>query len=72
MVKYTIDWGDGRTTETDYSNSGKVIITQHMYSETGTYTITVSVKDRDDMEASSTNTYSIKVLNRQPSKPVQP
>ena len=44
-VKYTFDWGDGTTSETDYVHSGTSASVSHSWSEAGTYDVRVKATD---------------------------
>jgi len=44
-VKYYIDWGDGKTTWTDYYPSGTEIIIKHTWNSIGSYTIRTKAQD---------------------------
>lgn len=45
QVKYTFDWGDGTTSETDYSASGTQAAGSHAWSSGGTYRIKAMATD---------------------------
>lgn len=44
-LTYTIDWGDGSSPTSITGDSGTVLQSSHMYTKSGWYTITVTVKD---------------------------
>ena len=46
-IKYSIDWGDGSTSESDYMPAGPVFITSHNWSEPGEFKIVVEAYDGD-------------------------
>ena len=46
-LKYTIDWGDGTTTESDFLPAGTVFNAAHKWIKPGTYKITVIAGDND-------------------------
>jgi len=45
---YSIDWGDGSLNEGDATTLAEPIRGRHVYSEDGTYTVRVTVRDKDD------------------------
>jgi len=59
-VQYIINWGDGKSTTTDFYDSGEEGLERHIYSTPGDYTITVQAKDCDRM-TSEVNTFDITV-----------
>jgi hypothetical protein len=46
-LKYTIEWGDGTKTESNYLTSGIIYNAAHKWINPGTYTITVTVEDNE-------------------------
>jgi hypothetical protein len=44
-VRYLIDWGDGNSDTTSYSNSGDEVTISHTWESEGTYTITAKAQD---------------------------
>jgi len=68
-LDYIIDWDDGKTTTTnkDY-NSGQQITKTHTYTSPGTYTITVTAIDCDNMESKHT-THTINIENNDNNPP---
>ena len=46
-LKYTIDWGDGTATESDFLPAGTAFNAAHKWIKPGTYTITVIAGDND-------------------------
>ena len=57
-IKYTIDWGDGNISESDYLPSGVLFNTSHMWLKPGEYKITATA---DDGQANSTNDVTITI-----------
>jgi parallel beta-helix repeat protein len=45
QIKYYIDWGDGKTEETDYYDSGKIVTFEHTWEKKGNYIIKISSTD---------------------------
>lgn len=56
ILKYVWDWGDGEITESDTPFS------THLYVKPGDYTVTVTVKDTDELKADGRATVKIKVI----------
>jgi len=46
-IKYTVDWGDGNTDESNYLESGEFFNISHKWTEPGEYQINVSAYDDD-------------------------
>jgi hypothetical protein len=44
-VKYTFDWGDGTTIETDYVDSGTPVSRSHVWSRTGSFGVRAKAID---------------------------
>ncbi|MCD6236862.1 MAG: PKD domain-containing protein, partial [Thermoplasmata archaeon] len=44
-VRYLFDWGDGKTTLTNYHNSGEKVSISHIYLQKGSYRIRVRAQD---------------------------
>lgn len=51
-LTYTIDWGDGSSPSSITGESGTVLQSRYMYTKPGWYTITVTVKDPSNAQAS--------------------
>jgi len=51
QIKYIIEWGDGDSTETDYSPEGIAVEACHTYEEEGEYTISAKAVDIHDAES---------------------
>lgn len=47
-VRYSIDWGDGRSPATGQTNTAGEAFAQHNYNDPGTFTITVTNRDDND------------------------
>ncbi|UCF49951.1 MAG: hypothetical protein JSU91_00280 [Thermoplasmatales archaeon] len=50
-IKYYVDWGDGKITETKHFLSGKVVTLNHTWNEEGTYLIKAKAIDEYDLES---------------------
>ncbi len=61
-VMYIIEWGDGDTELTKYSDSGEEIMLKHNWSKKGNYTIKAKAKDINDAESDWTE-FEIKISN---------
>jgi PKD repeat protein len=60
-----VNWGDGSAHTTDSkSTTGSLGSASHTYADNGTYTVTVTVKDKD--QASDNKTFSVTVSNVAP------
>lgn len=59
-VRFNIDWGDGDTETTSFGPSGEDVIVSHIWSEQGTYTITVQAEDVNGL-LSSESTLKVKI-----------
>jgi acid phosphatase type 7 len=65
---YTIDWGDGATTNGSRSTQGSAITASHSYGTAGQYTVSVTVTDKDGaagsdaLVATVSTTSSVQVL----------
>ncbi len=46
-IKYTIDWGDGNISKSDYMPQGKYFYVAHKWSEVGIYKIIVTAEDNE-------------------------
>ncbi len=63
-IKYTVDWGDGTTSETEFMYSGETASLSHDWTEPGEYYI--RVKATDDKGANSKWAESLIVVARTP------
>ena len=70
-IKYRIDWGDGSKDETGFYKSNEEVALQHVYSESGEYTIKVKAIDVDLMESKDYGYHKIVIKNNKPpEKPI--
>lgn len=67
-IKYSIWWGDGDLSSTDYYSGGTPVIITHTYDTPGTYTIKVEAMDEDKM-VSESNIFTIEIGNSAPNVP---
>ncbi len=44
-IKFIFDWGDGSGSETQYVDSAEIVVSSHIWTTTGTYTIKVKAVD---------------------------
>ena len=51
---YTIVWGDGTASTTGFASPGTAIVASHPYAKTGTFGVTLSVRDKDGATKVST------------------
>lgn len=58
-LTYYIDWGDGTSDERGPYSSGSLFYIDHIWNETGTFLITVTVRDTDGFENNNTATILI-------------
>lgn len=68
-IRYYVLWGDGRSSLTDYTDSGNSVDLYHTYMSTGTYTISVHAEDTMGGK-SSKNYHKISIGSTEP--PYQP
>ena len=61
QVKYTFDWGDGKTSETTLVNSGSSKITSHSWSSEGTYLVKAKATDSNGATSGWSNTLTVKI-----------
>lgn len=71
-VRYIFDWGDGKTTQTDFYNSGESVTLDHTWSKDGIFNLKVKAVDIYGAESSWSNPLSVEVLNEAPEKPATP
>jgi hypothetical protein len=62
-IKYTIDWGDGNTTESDFLPSGVPFIAAHKWINSGEYTIKITA---DDNSTITTDELTIEIIDPEP------
>jgi hypothetical protein len=78
QVKYTFDWGDDSTSETEYVDSGTTASMTHSWNNAGTYSLKVKATDSKGKSSgwSSSRTVTITTsgsqLNRPPNMPSNP
>ncbi len=70
-IKYTFDWGDGRTFVTNYAGSGKSVSATHSWDKTGNYQIKAKAIDSKGASSGWSNIQTIKV-SRENSPPIKP
>lgn len=58
-IRYTVDWGDGKTTESLFIESGILFNASHKWANPGIYTINVKA---DDGETNTTSQLTIKIV----------
>ncbi len=63
QIKYIIEWGDGNSTETDYSPIA--VEAYHTYEELGEYTIKTRAQDEKGL-LSENSTFELKIQNAKP------
>jgi hypothetical protein len=74
QVKYTFDWGDGTTSDTDFVASGTSGSASHSWSNAGTYQIKANAMDSKGASSSWSNALSVTITaaNQPPNKPSMP
>ncbi len=63
-IKYSIDWDDGNTTESNYITSGKYFYDTHKWSEIGNYKLIVTADDNE-----SISTIELEITINEPENP---
>jgi len=62
MLRYTFDWGDGKTTTTEKVSSGVTVTVSHNWSTYGVYEVKVTVEDNYSAQTSTTFDVLIDVI----------
>ena len=71
-VKYTFDWGDGTTSETDYVNSDTLASISHGWDEAGTYDVRVKATDRGGASSDWSGSKTVTIESLPESAPSAP
>ena len=71
-IRYIFDWGDGKTTSTDFISSGETADVEKIYTSKGNYEIKVKCRDKYGYESSWSEPTSITITNNAPAKPNPP
>lgn len=65
-VKYTLDWGDGSSTETAFMKSGSKTNVAHIWSNSGTYQVKARAEDSKGGSSPWSGTLTITISENQP------
>ena len=58
-IQYTINWGDGTTTITNFTTSGSAVTKTHTWANAGKYTMTVSASDNETTSGTTSSSVLI-------------
>jgi len=74
QVKYTFDWGDSQTSETNFVGSGSTAIASHSWSTAGTYAVKAKATDSNGGSSGWSGTLTVKIEseNNPPNTPSSP
>ena len=72
MIRYIIDWGDGKKTGSDFVPSGESITVDYYWSKKGVYDVKVKARDKYGAQSGWSVPLTVTVLNDPPLKPDPP
>ena len=72
MIRYIIDWGDGKITGSDFVASGENVTFNHYWTKKGEYSVKVKARDKYGAQSGWSDSTTITVLNDPPLKPDPP
>ncbi len=73
QVKYTFDWGDGSSIDTDFIKSGESASESHSWSSAGTYQVKAIAADLNDATSDWSDPLAVTIKqNKQPNIPSKP
>jgi hypothetical protein len=74
QIKYTFDWGDGTTSETNFVDSGSPASASHSWNAAGTYQIKAMATDNKSLSSNWSGSYTVTIttINHPPNDPSIP
>jgi hypothetical protein len=66
QVRYTFDWGDGSTSETDPVDSGSVERSSHAWTNAGTYRIKCITTDSRNVSSEWSRPFNVSIIDNNP------
>ena len=72
QVKYTFDWDDGTTAETDFYNSGEAVTESYSWANPGMYNVKVKATDEHGETSYWSEPLSVTIISNPPNQPTLP